>query len=140
MNDRKLQTVSVPGWKRPRGYANGMVGQGRVLFVAGQIGWDEDERVVSPQMHLQWDRALQNVLAVVKAAGGEPHHVARMTVFVSDKDEYIAEASRIGAHWRERMGSHYPAMSLVQVAALLEPGAKVEIEATAILPGEEESA
>jgi enamine deaminase RidA (YjgF/YER057c/UK114 family) len=129
-----VKTVNPPGWRRPRGYANGMVGEGRVLFVAGQIGWDEGERVVSPELHLQWDQALANVLAVVTAAGGAPEHVARLTVFVTDKDEYVAQARVIGAHWRERMGAHYPAMSLVQVAALLEPGAKVEIEATAILP------
>lgn len=129
-----LDSILPPGWKRPRGYANGMVGEGRVLFVAGQIGWDEHERIVGAELHKQWDQALANVISVVKAAGGEPHHVARMTVFVSDKDEYLAQLGEIGASWRARMGAHYPAMSLVQVAQLLEEGAKVEIEATAILP------
>jgi enamine deaminase RidA (YjgF/YER057c/UK114 family) len=129
-----LQAILPPGWKRPRGYANGMVGEGRVLLVAGQIGWDEGEKLVSSELHLQWDRALANVLAVVQAAGGGPEHVARMTVFVTDRDAYLAQAKQIGEHWRARMGAHYPAMSLLQVAALLEEGAQVEIEATAILP------
>lgn len=132
-----LRPVQPPGWKRPRGYANGMIGEGRVLFVAGQIGWDEDERIVSTVLHEQWDRALANVLAVVAEAGGRPEHVARMTVYVTDKRAYLAQVKEIGASWKARLGRHYPAMSLVQVADLLEDGALVEIEATAVLPPEE---
>lgn len=129
-----LVPVQPEGWPRPKGYANGMLGTGRVLFVAGQVGWDASEKIVSERLSAQFTQALDNVLAVVAAAGGRPEHLARMTVFVSDKDEYAAQRAEIGAAWKARLGRHFPAMSLVQVAALLEEGAKVEIEATAVLP------
>lgn len=129
-----LVPVQPEGWPRPKGYANGMLGTGRVLFVAGQVGWDASEKIVSERLSAQFTQALDNVLAVVAAAGGRPEHVARMTVFVSDKEEYAAQRAEIGAAWKARLGRHFPAMSLVQVAALLEEGAKVEIEATAVLP------
>ncbi|MBI5493902.1 MAG: RidA family protein [Deltaproteobacteria bacterium] len=129
-----LQRIQPEGWAQPKGYANGMVGRGRVLFVAGQVGWDAQERFHTAVLHEQWAQALDNVLAVVRAAGGLPEHVARMTVFVTDHREYSAQRAEIGQAWRDRMGRHYPAMSLVEVRALLEQGAKVEIEATAVLP------
>ncbi len=138
MTDRQggptLEPVQPAGWPRPKGYSNGMMGTGRVLFVAGQVGWDATETIVSDRLSAQFTQALDNVLAVVAAAGGRPEHVARMTVFVSSKDEYAAQRAEIGAAWKARLGRHFPAMSLVQVAALLEEGAKVEIEATAVLP------
>ncbi|MCA1613593.1 MAG: RidA family protein [Acidobacteria bacterium] len=121
---------------RPRGYANGVLaeGGGRILFVAGQIAWDAGQRIVSDDFAEQFGRALANVLAVVAAAGGGPETVARLTVYVTDKREYLARTREIGERWRALMGAHYPAMSLVEVSALLEDGARVEIEATAVLP------
>ena len=118
-----------------KGYSNGMLAEagGRVLFVAGQIGWDKDGKIVSPGFAEQFRQALANVLGIVKKAGGRPEHIGRFTIFVSDKAEYLASAKEVGAAYRELMGRHYPAMSLVEVKALLEPGAKVEIEATAVL-------
>jgi enamine deaminase RidA (YjgF/YER057c/UK114 family) len=120
---------------RPRGYANGVLTSPgvRVLFVAGQIGWDEGRRIVSEDFVEQFERALKNVLAVVAAAGGAPGAVARMTVYVTDKREYLARTREVGERWRALMGDYYPAMSLVEVKGLLEDGAKVEIEATAAL-------
>jgi enamine deaminase RidA (YjgF/YER057c/UK114 family) len=116
-----------------------MAGRGEVLLVAGQIGWDADAKLVSADFVAQFDQALANVVAVVEAAGGRGEHIARMTVYVTDLEGYRQRAAEIGQRWRARLGKHYPAMALVQVAGLLEPGAKVEIEATALLParGEE---
>ena len=119
----------------PREYSNGMILEGgRVLFVAGQIGWDA-EMNVAEGLTAQFGQALDNVMDVVRAAGGGPEHVGRLTIYVVDKHEYIREAKAIGAEYRARFGKHFPAMALVQVAALLEDRARVEIEATAVLPG-----
>lgn len=128
-----LEIVNPPQLARPRGYSHGVKGRGEMLFVAGQIGWDAEARIVSSDFVLQFAQALDNVLAVVRAAGGAPEAIARLTVYVTDKAEYVAAASALGAAWRARMGRHYPAMALVEVKSLLEPGAKVEIEATALL-------
>jgi enamine deaminase RidA (YjgF/YER057c/UK114 family) len=118
----------------PRGYSNGMVlGPGRILFVAGQIGWDREGKLVSSEMTAQFGQALTNVVDVVKAGGGGPTDIGRLTIYVTDKKRYIAEAKAIGAEYRAVMGKHFPAMALVQVADLLEEGALVEIEATAVL-------
>ncbi|HEY9281881.1 MAG TPA: RidA family protein [Pyrinomonadaceae bacterium] len=120
---------------RPRGYANGVLAPagGRLLFVAGQIAWDERQRIVGDDFVEQFGRALSNVLAVVAAAGGTPEHVARLTIYVLDKQEYEARTREIGERWRALMGRHYPAMALVEVKGLLEAGAKIEIEATAVI-------
>ena len=121
----------------PRGYSNGlMFDAGRLLFVAGQIGWDRDMNFVSTEMTGQFAQALDNVLDVVREAGGGPEHIGRLTIYVTDKAAYATSAKAIGAAYRERMGKHYPAMALVQVLALLEDRALVEIEATAVLPRE----
>jgi len=128
-----LEIVNPPQLARPRGYSHGIKGRGEVLFVAGQVGWDAQARIVSDDFVAQFAQALDNVLAVVTAAGGSPGSLARLTVFVTDKAEYVAGAKAIGAAWRARMGRHYPAMALVEVRSLLEPGAKVEIEGTAVL-------
>lgn len=128
-----LEIVNPPQLAKPRGYSHGVKGRGELLFVAGQIGWDAEARLVSDDFVAQFAQALDNVLAVVRSAGGAPESVARLTVYVADKAEYIAAARALGAAWRERMGRHYPAMALVEVKSLLEPGARVEIEATAIL-------
>ena len=129
-----LEPVEVPGWPRPRGYANGVVGRGRVLFVAGQIGWDAGGRFASRDLVPQFEQALANVVAVVAAAGGGPEHVASMTVYVPDIDAYRRALPAIGAAWRTHMGKVFPAMALVAVTALVEPDAVVEIQAHAVLP------
>jgi enamine deaminase RidA (YjgF/YER057c/UK114 family) len=127
--------VVVPGWPRPKGYANGVVGAGRVLFVAGQVGWDAGGRFASDELAAQFGQALANVLAVVRAAGGGPEHVASMTVYVTDILAYRASLPAIGLAWRAQMGKVFPAMALVAVSALVEPEAVVEIQAYAVLPG-----
>jgi enamine deaminase RidA (YjgF/YER057c/UK114 family) len=110
-------------------------GASRVLFVAGQIAWDEQHRLVGAgDFTAQFAQCLRNVVAVVREAGGRPEHIVRMTVYVTDKQRYLASAAAVGAAWREILGKHFPAMALVQVADLLEEGALVEIEATATVP------
>lgn len=128
------QTVSPPDFPKPRGYANGVVATGRTLFVSGQIAWDKDARIVSSDFATQFLQALDNVISVVRTAGGGTEHIAKLLVFVTDLDAYREATRAIGEGWRERMGKHYPAMSLVKVAGLLEPGARVEIEGVAMLP------
>jgi enamine deaminase RidA (YjgF/YER057c/UK114 family) len=135
-----LRKIQPAGWPPPLGYANGIctLGQGeRVLFVAGQVGWRPDGTFATDDLGEQFAQALDNVLAVVRAAGGEPACIARMTVYVTDLDAYRAGTRAIGTAWRERMGRHFPAMALLGVAGLVEKRAKVEIEATCILPREE---
>ena len=132
-----MTIINPPGWPAPRGYSNGIVAEGRTLFVAGQIGWDEKGMLVSDRMADQFDRALANVLAVVDAAGGKPTSIVRLTIFVTDKPAYVTARSEIGDRYRTRMGRHYPAMTLVEVSALLEPRALVEIEATAVLASDD---
>ena len=119
----------------PRGYSNGMIlTGGRVLFVAGQIGWTREAKLVASDLPAQFDQALANVMDVVREAGGAAEHVGRLTIYVTDKRAYLADTKAIGAAYRRHMGKHYPAMALVEVADLLEEGARVEIEATAVLP------
>lgn len=127
------EVLQPPGWARPRGYANGVAAAGRLVFVAGQIGWDAEQRFASDDFAQQVRQALANVVAVLACAGARPEHVVRMTWYVTSRDEYNAALAGIGAAWRELMGRHFPAMSVVVVAALLEPRAKVEIEATAVI-------
>lgn len=135
MNDDTGARVILPeGWKRPRGYSNGMAARGELLAIAGQIGWDEREELVSDEFTPQFRQALSNVLAVVAAAGGRPEHVISLTVYVTDKREYVAERAAVGAAWRALMGRHFPTMALVEVSGLLEPAAKVEIQGLAVLP------
>jgi enamine deaminase RidA (YjgF/YER057c/UK114 family) len=131
-----LEIVDPPELGAARGYANGvLVPAGRrLLLVAGQVGWDGAQKLVSDDFAAQFAQALANVLTVVRAAGGGAADVARVTLYVVDKEEYAAARREIGRHWRALMGTHYPAMSLVEVRGLLEPGARVEIEATAAVP------
>ena len=117
----------------PRGYSHGILTTGRLLFVAGQVGWNARAEIVSDRFVEQFDQALANVLSVVTEAGGAPESIARLTIYVTDKAEYLAAQQEIGGRYRARMGKHYPAMTLVEVKALLEDGARVEIEATAVL-------
>ena len=128
-----LAIVDPESLARPRGYSHGVRGTGELLFVAGQVGWNRDGRVVSADFVSQFQRALVNVIDVVWAAGGKPTDIARMVVYVTDKAEYAARTRELGEVWRARMGRHYPAMVLVEVQSLLEDEAKVEIEATALL-------
>jgi enamine deaminase RidA (YjgF/YER057c/UK114 family) len=129
-----IQILQPEGWVKPRGYSNGIVMRGRQVFIAGQIGWDAQGRFVSDDLAEQTRQALQNILTILAEAGGKPEHIARLTWYITDKAEYLAVAKPIGAVYRDVMGKHYPAMSMVQVAALIEDAAKVEIEATAVLP------
>ena len=118
----------------PRGYNNGVLATpGEILFVAGQIGWDSQARIVSDRFADQFDQALANVLTVVTSAGGTPQSLVRLTIFVTERAEYVAQQREIGERYRQRLGKHVPAMTLVEVKALLEPGAKVEIEAVAVI-------
>ena len=118
----------------PRGYSNGVLTDaGRLLFVSGQVGWDQQQQIVSADVAEQFDLALANVIAVVKEAGGQPHQIARLIIYVTDKNEYREQMKEIGERYRARMGKHFPAMVLVEVKGLLEDGAKVEIEATAVV-------
>ncbi len=130
-----MKVINPASLGRPSGYSNGLLTPPgvRVLFIAGQIGWDESRRLVGEDFVEQFDRALSNVLAVVREAGGAPGSIGRMTVYVTDKREYAARLAAVGERWRALMGRHYPAMTLVEVSGLLEDGAKVEIEATAVL-------
>jgi enamine deaminase RidA (YjgF/YER057c/UK114 family) len=127
------EILQPAGWARPRGYANGIAAQGRQVFVAGQIGWDAEQRFVSDDFAAQVRQALANVVAVLACAGARPEHLVRMTWYVTSRDEYNASLAEIGAAWRDLIGRTYPAMSVVIVAGLLEPRAKVEIEATAVV-------
>ena len=119
----------------PRGYSNGVLTNagGRLLFIAGQVAWNEQQEIVSDDLVEQFDRALANVITVVREAGGAPEHVARLVLYVTDKNEYRSRMREIGERYRARMGKHFPAMVLVEVKSLLEDGAKIEIEGTAVL-------
>ncbi|HME92333.1 MAG TPA: RidA family protein [Myxococcaceae bacterium] len=133
--DDKSRVVQPLGWMKPSGYANGIVAEGRWLFVAGQIGWDPRQKNgrVAKGFVPQFERALDNLLEVLREAGGGPSDLVRLTIYVVDKKEYIAARKQIGEAWIRRVGRHYPAMSLIEVSGLLEPSARVEIEGTAVL-------
>ncbi len=127
--------VLQPGnWPPPSGYSNGILAQGRQVFVAGQIGWNARAELVSDDFTQQARQALENVNAVLREAEAAPEHIVRMTWYVTDKREYLSCRDAVGAAYREIMGKHYPAMTLIEVLGLLEDGAKVEIEATAVVP------
>jgi enamine deaminase RidA (YjgF/YER057c/UK114 family) len=128
-----LKPLQPPGWPEPRGYANGMMGSGRVVLIGGQIGWNAEGRFADGLV-AQTRQALENILAVLREAGGGPQHIGRLTWFVVNMDDYRASLRELGAIYREVMGRHFPAMALVQVVSLVEPAALVEIEATAIIP------
>jgi enamine deaminase RidA (YjgF/YER057c/UK114 family) len=129
-----MKILQPPGWPRPRGYSNGIAAHGSVVFIGGQIGWNGEGRFESDDFAAQARQALANVVAVLAEAGGRPEHIARMTWYVTDRREYVAAYKAIGEAYREIMGRHYPAMTTVQVSGLVEDRAKVEIEATAVIP------
>lgn len=128
-------TVHPEGWKPAKGYANGIVGEGRMLFVGGQIGWNAQQVFETHDFIGQMQQALRNIADVVAEAGGDVTDIARLTWYVTDKKEYLARQKEIGAAYREVMGYHFPAMTMVVVSALVEDEALLEIEATAVLPG-----
>ena len=129
-----MQVLQPPGWAQPRGYANGLAARGTLVFVGGQIGWNAQQRFESDDFIAQVGQALRNIVAVLHEAGAGPAHMARMTWYVVDRDEYVRRLAELGPVYREVMGRNFPAMTCVQVAALVEPRAKVEIEVTAVVP------
>jgi enamine deaminase RidA (YjgF/YER057c/UK114 family) len=129
-----LTFLHPPNWKRPFGYANGIAAKGRIVFLAGQVGWNAEQKFESGDFVAQARQALANVVTLIAEAGGTAENITRLTWFVVDKTEYRSRLSDLGKAYRSIMGEHFPAMSLVQVAALVEDDARVEIEATAVLP------
>jgi len=129
-----MEILQPAGWPRPRGYSNGIAASGKLVFVGGQIGWDESERFPGDDFVAQVRQALLNTLAVLREAGAGPEHVARMTWYITDRREYLENLAAVGAVYREVMGRNFPAMAMVQVVALMEAAAKVEIETTAVIP------
>ena len=128
-----MRVLQPADWARPRGYANGIEARGRTIFVAGQVGWDKDQRFAAKDFAGQFEQALLNIVAVLREAGAGPEHIARLTWFVTDKKAYLADARKIGEIYRRVMGRNFPTMSVVQVTALVEDEALVEIEATAVV-------
>jgi len=129
-----LRMINPPGWVRPKGYSNAVVGRGTFVLVAGQIGWNAQEQFESDDFVSQLRQALLNTVAVLAAAGAKREHAARMTWYVTDKQQYLARLAEVGAAWRDIMGRTFPAMTLVEVADLVEDRALIEIETTAIVP------
>lgn len=134
MNEPTMQVLLPAGWPRPKGYANGVAASGRQVFIAGMIGWDAQGVFHSDDFAAQARQALQNIVDVLREAGGRPEHIVRMTWYVTDKREYLAAGREVGQAYREIIGAYNAAMSAVEVKALMEDRAKVEIEATAVIP------
>ena len=135
-----MQILQPPGWARAKGYANGIAASGRLVFIAGQIGWTGECKWEAKDFAGQFRQALQNILDVLKEAKGRPEHIVRLTWYVTNKQEYLGAIREVGAAYRELMGRHYPTMAVVQVGALMEDEAKLEIEATAVVPETREEA
>lgn len=131
-----MRVLSPAGWKAPVGYANGIAASGTLVFVAGQVGWNAEQRFESEDIAPQFEQALKNVLAVLAEAGAGPEHICRITAYCCDKPAYLAARKDLGRIWQRLMGRHYPAMSMIFVSDLLDSPGKVELEATAVIPGE----
>lgn len=129
-----MEFLQPARWPRPRGYSNGVSAKGRMVFVSGMIGWDEHGKLVAQDFVGQARQALKNIVEVLAEANARPEHIVRMTWYMIDKKEYVAALKELGGVYREVIGAHYPAMSAVQVSGLIEDGARVEIEATAVVP------
>jgi enamine deaminase RidA (YjgF/YER057c/UK114 family) len=129
-----MKTLLPPGWPRPKGYSNGISATGRMIFTAGIVGWNEQEFLVSHRLDGQFAQALRNILAILAEDGAGPEHIVRLTIYVTDIQEYISLRDELAPIWKSVMGANYPAMALVEVKRLVEPSAKVEIEATAVVP------
>lgn len=131
----KNEIILPDGWPSPKGYSNGILSaKGRILFLAGQVGWDEQQKFQSKKLVPQFEQALKNIVAIVKKAGGKPEHICKMTCFCKDRAQYLASRKELGKVWKEIMGSHYPAMSMIFVVDLLDRPALIEIEATTVIP------
>lgn len=129
-----MKILQPPGWPRPKGYANGVSASGRLIVTAGVIGWDENERIVSHRIDQQFAQALKNIVAILAEDGATPEHVVRLTIYVTSIEEYSVCRDELAPIWKSIMGDHYPAVALVEVVRLVERAAKVEIEATAVVP------
>jgi len=129
-----MQILQPPGWARPKGFSNGIAASGKLVFVAGQVGWTGEGKWEARDFAGQFKQVLKNILSVLKEANGGPEHIVRLTWYVIDKQEYLASLREVGAAYRELMGRHYPTMAVVQVSGLIENEARLEIEATAVIP------
>jgi len=129
-----MKIIQPPGWPKPKGYSNGIVAKGRLVFVAGQVGWNAQEKFETSDLAGQARQALKNIVAILAEAGAGPEHICRMDWFLADVKEYNASLKELGAAYRELIGKHYPVMTAVQVGGFVETGAKLEIEVTAVLP------
>ena len=129
-----MKTLQPAGWPRPSGYANGISASGRLIFTAGMLGWDEREMIVSHRLDEQFAQALKNILAVLAEDGAGPEHIVRLTVYITDRTQYLSRRDDLAPAFKSLMGGHYPAMALVEVKALVNSAALVEIEATAVVP------
>lgn len=136
MSENKIHETILPdGWPSPKGYSNGILAQkGRMLFMGGQVGWDEQEKFHSEKLVPQFEQILKNITAIVAKAGGKPEHICRMTCYCKDRDQYLETRRELGKIWKQYMGNHYPCMSMIFVVDLLDHPALMEIEATAIIP------
>ncbi len=131
-----MRLLHPQAWKAPVGYANGIAASGTLVFVAGQVGWDAEQRFQSKELAPQFEQALKNVLEVLAEAGARPEHICRMTAYCCDKPAYLAARAELGRIWQRLMGRHYPAMSMIFVSDLLDAPGKIELEATAVIPQE----
>jgi len=129
-----MKTLQPPGWPRPKGYSNGISASGRMIFTAGVIGWDENESFAEHTLAGQFAQTLRNTRAILAEDGAGPEHIVRMTCYVISREDYLRSLEQIGAAWKAIMGPHYPAMALVEVSALVESAAEIEIETTAVVP------
>jgi enamine deaminase RidA (YjgF/YER057c/UK114 family) len=129
-----MTILQPPGWPRPKGYANGISVTGRTIYTAGVIGWNEQEIIVSHRLDQQFEQALKNIVAILAEGGARPEHIVRMTMYVTSIQEYLPLRDDIAPIWKSIMGSHYPTIAMVEVVRLVERAAKIEIEATAVVP------
>ena len=129
-----MKVLQPPGWPRPKGYSNGISARGRMSFTAGVIGWDEQEMIVSHRLDEQFGQALRNIAAILAEDGAGPQHIVRLTIYVTDRSQYLAQRDELAPIWKSVMGAHFPAVALVEVSGLVNGSALVEIEATAVVP------
>jgi enamine deaminase RidA (YjgF/YER057c/UK114 family) len=128
-----MKVLNPPGWPRPKGYSNGVSASGRMIFTAGVIGWDENELIVSHRLDQQFTQALRNIVAILAEDGAGPGQIVRLTIYVTDREQYLAQRDELAPLWKAVMGSHYPAVAVVEVSGLVNGAALVEIEATAVV-------
>ena len=134
MTENAFKFLQPPGWPRAKGYSNGIVARGQTIYVGGMVGWNDKEQFETDDFAGQFRQVLLNIVAVLNEAGARPEHIVRMTWYISDKQEYLSSLKEIGAAYRDIIGRHYPVMAVIQVVGFIEDGAKLEIEATAVIP------